>query len=115
MLHNSKIVIQMMNKKYDTIKKRLQHTKEDVVGDFYSRLRDSHRTNKRKLGEIQTSEGLITLSCNTHFYYLDDCAITSGKNSEEMYDIQRMLFNLFYYLYGDDFKVDESCYGQRSL
>lgn len=96
----------------DSIKDRLKNTNQDIVGQFYSRLRgDNLRDKKNKIGEIHTVEGLIILSRNTHFYYLDDCAIVGCKTQDEMFDMQCLLFNLFHYLYGENFKVDESCYG----
>jgi hypothetical protein len=95
----------MTNEK--TIQDRLEESNQNVIGDFYRKLQgDARRSKKYKIAEIHTTDEKVILSCDKHFYYLNDFALVGCRNSKEMLQTQVLLFNLLYYLYGDDFKIE---------
>lgn len=95
----------MTNEK--TIQDRLEESNQNVISDFYRRLQgDARRSKKYKVAEIHTLNEKVTLSCDKHFYYLNDFALVGCRNGQEMLRTQELLFNLFHYLYGDNFKIE---------
>lgn len=99
-----------MTKNKSTIQERLeQHSKsQDIIGRYYNSLQAKTKlSTKHKMAEIHTSEAVLVLAKDDHFIYIDDHAIMSSSNDAEMFKNYSMLFNLFYILYGEDFKIED--------